>query len=518
MPGLPQPEVFRGLEKLVANPAWLADPSCREHEDITEKYTLNVIGQLPRSSQQDTLDAIERARVAQKDWYRTPPKERAKVLKKFAKLTMAKRKTTLDILQAETGKARSSALEEVLDSNVNARYYANHGPSFLKTRRVRGMLPLLTKTVVHRKPKGVVGVVAPWNYPFTLAISDALAAIMAGNAVVLKPDSKTPYVALRAAQLMYEAGLPRDIFQVVTGQGAVVGDTLAHNCDYLMFTGSSRTGSHLGEITGKRLIGYSAELGGKNAMIIQSGADLDNVANVCMRAMFANSGQLCISIERVYVERIIYKEFLEKLIKRLEKLVIAADYSFSTEFGSIISENQIRTIEGHINDAVEKGAKIVYGGHRLPEIGPLFFSPTIMTDVPENATAFSAETFGPLVSVYPVDSMEEAIERANATDYGLNSSVFGRSWSEGEAIAAQLNTGTVSVNEGYAAGWESVHAPMGGQGISGVSHRHGPDGLLKYTESTTVATQRVINMDGFSFIPYATWQKMLPFVSKFISV
>ena len=379
------------------------------------------------------------------------------------------------------------------------------------------MLPILTKTVVLRKPKGVVGVVSPWNYPYTLAASDALPALLAGNAVVLNPASLTPYSAMRAAELLYRAGVPRDVYQIVTGKGSEVGDTIARNADYLMFTGSSATGHKLGEIAGSRLISYSAELGGKNAMIVEKGANLKKAANVSMRGMFANAGQLCISVERVYIEREVMDEFLRLLKQRLDKLVIAANYEYTTEFGSIISEKQIQKIEGHVKDAVDKGAKVFYGGKRLPEIGPLFYSPTILLDVPEEADVWGNETFGPVVSVYPVDSIEEAIERANNTDYGLNSSVWGKTYKSGEEIAAQMQTGTVAVEEGYVSAWESLAAPMGGQGISGISHRHGPEGLLKYTDTTTVGTQRLIDTDGNGWLPHRIWQKyIMPIMTRFV--
>ncbi|MFY9190031.1 MAG: succinic semialdehyde dehydrogenase [Lawsonella sp.] len=516
MSGLPSPSVFRGLEKLIANPAYQADNDSRETEEITEKFTGKVIGHVPRSTKEDTLAAIERARVAQKEWAKRSLKDRAAVLRRFAKITMAERENTADILQAETGKSRASALEEVLDTNVNARYYANHGPGLLKPKRVRGMLPVLTKTVILRKPKGVVGIVTPWNYPYTLAASDALPALLAGNAVVLNPASLTPYSAMRAAELLYQAGVPRDIFQVVTGRGSQVGDTIAHNADYLMFTGSSATGHKLGEIAGGRLISYSAELGGKNAMIVEKGANLKKAASVSMRGMFANAGQLCISIERVYVERDVMDEFLQHLKNRLDKLVIAANYEYSTEFGSIISEKQVQKIDGHVKDAVAKGAKVFYGGKRLPEIGPLYYSPTVLLDVPEGAEVRENETFGPVVSVYPVDSVEEAIERANDTEYGLNSSVWGKTYKSGELIASQLETGTVAVEEGYVSAWESLHAPMGGQGISGISHRHGPEGILKYTDTTTVGVQRLVDTDGNGILPHRIWQKyFMPIITRF---
>lgn len=511
MPGRPLSSVFRGLEALIAIPEYQKDPSCRETTEITENFTGNPIGRVPLGTEEDTLAAMERARIAQKAWAKVPVKERARIFRRYHQLMMAQREQSADIIQCETGKARPTALEEIMDVSINARYYANHGPALLKPHRVPGMMPVATKTVVYHKPKGVVGVISPWNYPFNLAVSDAIPAMIAGNAIVLKPDSQTPYSALRCAQLLYEAGVPREVFQVVTGPGSVVGNTLAKTCDYLMFTGSTKTGKLLGAQTGERLVSYSAELGGKNAMIVQKGANLKKCAEVSMRGMFSNSGQLCISIERVYVERDIYEDFLKTLADRLDRLVIGADYSYNTEYGSIISQKQMDTIESHIKDAVEKGAKIYWGGKRLPEVGPLYIQPTILIDVPEDAICCRHETFGPVVSVYPVDSMEEAIERANDTDYGLNSSVWGKTYRDGEAIARQLDTGTVSVNEGYTPGWASVHAPMGGFKESGMGRRHGKDGILKYTETTTVAVQRWLSIDEPSFVPRDFWNaKILP--------
>ncbi len=335
-----------------------------------------------------------------------------------------------------------------------------------------------------------------------------------GNAVVLKPDSQTPYCALAVADLLYEAGLPRDLFAVVPGPGSVVGTALVENSDYLMFTGSSQTGRLLAEQAGRRLIGFSAELGGKNPMIVTEGADLREVTEAAMRACFSNSGQLCISIERIYVEKSIAPEFLRMFGDRVRKVALGASYDFGTEMGSLINENQVKTVSAHVDDAVAKGATVVAGGRPRPDLGPIFYEPTVLTGVPEDAECYADETFGPVVSVYPVDDVEDAIRRANDTEYGLNASVWARTKAEGEAIAARIHAGTVNVDEGYAPAWGSTDAPMGGMGISGVGRRHGPDGLLKYTESQTIATTRLLNLDGPRGLPKKAWAKMLaPFVA-----
>src|SRR5699024_10420341 len=394
---------------------------------------------------------------------------------------------------------------------------ARTAPKALKSHRAPGMIPGATRTTVHYQPKGVVGVIAPWNYPMTLAVSDAMAALLAGNAVVLKPDSQTPYCALACVELLYRAGLPRELFAVVPGPGSVVGTELVESTDYLMFTGSTATGKHLAEQAGRRLIGYSAELGGKNAMIVTAGADLGRVADAATRACFSNSGQLCISIERIYVEQAVADEFARVLGKRVKAMTLGAGYTFGVEMGSLISQSQLETVTKHVQDAVSKGATVVAGGEARPDLGPLFFEPTLLTGVTDEMECAENETFGPLVSIYPVADAEEAVARANDTPYGLNASVWAGSAAEGEAIAQRLRSGTVNVNEGYAPAWGSTAAPMGGMGDSGVGRRHGVEGLLKYTEPQTVATQRITGMGGPAWMPHKLWAKALPVAIKALS-
>jgi succinate-semialdehyde dehydrogenase/glutarate-semialdehyde dehydrogenase len=330
---------------------------------------------------------------------------------------------------------------------------------------------------------------------------------------VVKPDSQTPYCALACAELLYRAGLPRALYAVVPGPGSVVGTAIADNCDYLMFTGSSETGSRLAEHAGRRLIGFSAELGGKNAMIVTRGANLDKVAKAATRACFSNAGQLCISIERIYIEKDVADQFTQKFADAVRKLKLGTAYDFSVDMGSLISEDQVKTVSGHVDDAVAKGARVIAGAKARPDIGPLFYEPTVLTDVTPEMECAANETFGPLVSIYPVADVDEAVEKANDTAYGLNASVWAGSTAEGEQIAARLRSGTVNVDEGYAFAWGSLSAPMGGMGISGVGRRHGPEGLLKYAESQTIAAARVFNLDPPLGLPPTLWQKsILPLV------
>ncbi|CAM3592189.1 succinic semialdehyde dehydrogenase [Smaragdicoccus niigatensis] len=491
------------LRTLVA----IDDVDSRPSKPITEVFTGTEIATIPVGTADDVLAAIANARTAQREWAARSPKKRAEVLERFRGLVFKHREFLMDVAQAETGKSRSAAQEEVVDLALNARYYAKEGPKLLAPQRVQSAMPGVMKTVVHHHPKGVVGVIAPWNYPMSLSISDAIPALMAGNGVVIKPDSQTPYCTLANVELLYEAGVPRDLLAVVPGPGSVVGTALVENCEYLMFTGSSATGRLLAEQAARRLIGISAELGGKNPMIVTKGANLDVVAQAATRACFSNAGQLCISIERIYVEEPAFGEFVEKFGQKVRDMKLGTAYDFTVDMGSLISDDQLATVSGHVEDAKAKGAKVIAGGKHRPDIGPLFFEPTVLTGVTDDMECARNETFGPLVSIYPVADVEEAITRANDSIYGLNASVWARSKSEGEAIGMRLRTGTVNVDEGYGAAFASTAAPMGGMGASGLGRRHGPEGLLKYTEAQTITTTSFINGDPPFGLPNAIWQE-----------
>ncbi|MEV6773474.1 succinic semialdehyde dehydrogenase [Nocardia sp. NPDC051030] len=481
----------------------------RESRAITEVFSGNALGSVPVGTAADVEAAVARARVAQAEWAARSPKDRAEVLERYRALVVENREYLMDVVQAETGKARWAAQEEIMGLMFAARYFARVAPKLLESHGVPGAFPLLNRASVRAVPKGVVGVIAPWNYPMLLSVGDSIPALLAGNAVVVKPDSQTPYSSLANAELFARAGLPRDLFAVVTGPGTVVGTAITDACDYLMFTGSSATGRTLAEQCGRRLIGFSAELGGKNPMIVTRGANLDKAAKAAVRACFSNAGQLCISIERMYVEKAVVDEFTKKFVAAVKDAKLGAGYDFSTDVGSLISESQLETVTKHVADAVSKGAKVLAGGNPRPDLGPLFFEPTVLSEVTDAMECGRNETFGPLVSIYPVENVNEAVTRANDTEYGLNASVWAGSKSEGEQIALRLHAGTVNVDEGYAPAWGTTGAPMGGMGISGVGRRHGPDGLLKFTEPQTVVVTRFMNLDAPSFLPQDKWQPLL---------
>jgi succinate-semialdehyde dehydrogenase/glutarate-semialdehyde dehydrogenase len=436
--------------------------------------------------------AVDRARKAQLEWVRTPVSERARIFRRFSKLVLAKQSDIMDVIQAETKKNRLSAFEEVLDTAQLTHYYSRRAAGFLKSKARRGAFPILTKTREVHRPIGVIGVITPWNYPFTLPATDIAPAVIAGNTVVLLPDELTPGSADIMLSLMHEAGLPEGVVTIVHGGGRVHGSELIALADFIMFTGSTATGRIVAKQCAERLIPFSAELGGKNPMIVASDADPVKAAKGAVRACFANSGQLCVSIERIYVGARHYDTFLKTFVAETEAMNLGAGNDWEIDMGPLISEKQFVRVRDQVTDAISKGAKLEAGGRVRPDIAPTFFEPTILTNVSDDMELARGETFGPVVSVYKVGDDQEALRLANDTEYGLNSSVWGGQ--AALALAPKLESGTVTVNEGFTASFASHDAPMGGLKTSGLGRRHGRAGLLKYTQPQTIAVQRLIGI------------------------
>ncbi|WP_181805187.1 succinic semialdehyde dehydrogenase [Streptomyces shenzhenensis] len=457
-------------------------------------FTGEKLADLPESTPEDVAKAFDAARAAQAVWAKVPVRQRAAVLLRFHDLILARQAEVLDLIQLETGKARLHAHEEVQAVAVASRHYGRKAPAYLRPKRHAGAMPTLTRVTELRHPRGVVGQIAPWNYPLELSVGDALPAFAAGNAVVMKPDTETCLTALWARDLLIEAGLPADVFQVVLGEGPVVGPEVVRHADYVSFTGSTRTGREVAQGAAARLVGMSLELGGKNAMLVLDDADIEKAAAGAVRACFSSAGQLCISIERLYVHESIADAFVERFAARTKAMRLGTSLAYGADMGSLVGERQLETVKRHVEEAVEKGATVVAGGTARPDIGPYFYEPTILDGVEDAMAVCTEETFGPVVSLYRFKTEEEAIEHANGTPYGLNSSVWTKNGSRGREVAARLRAGTVNVNEGYAAAYGSVQSPMGGMKDSGLGRRHGSEGILKYTEAQTVAQQRLLPM------------------------
>ncbi len=479
-------------------------------------FTLEPIANLPVSSTADVRTAADGARAAQRSWAKVPLSLRADILSNFHDLVLDRQSELLDLICWESGKVRKHGFEEVAHLAMTARYYARTAWQHLGARRAPGIFPVLTRAEVHRRPKGVVGIISPWNYPLTMAIADGLPALLAGNAVVLKPDAQTPLTALRGLELLEEAGLPPGTWQVVYGPGPVVGPAVIDVADYVCFTGSTATGRTVAERAAKRLIGCSLELGGKNPMLVLADADVGRAADGAVRACFSSAGQLCVSIERLFVADQVYDRFIDAFLRRVNGIRLSAGLGFDGDMGSLISSAQLETVTRHVEDARVKGARVLTGGHARPDVGPLFYAPTVLSGVRPEMTCFADETFGPVVAVYRFNDEADAVARANDGAYGLNGSIFTRDARRGRSLAARLECGTVNINEGYAASFGSVATPMGGMRDSGLGRRQGSDGVLRYTEAQSIVTQRVLPIAAPRFVSEERYEKLMTSVLRLL--
>ncbi|GII53115.1 succinic semialdehyde dehydrogenase [Planotetraspora thailandica] len=456
---------------------------------VTAPFTGEPLAEVPVSTAEDVQAAYGKAGAAQKTWAALDVRERVKPFLRLHDAIIDRRAEILDIVQVETGKARRHALEEVLDVAGSTLYYARRAAGLLESHRRRGLFPVATRVAEVRHPKGTVAVISPWNYPLVLGVTDVVPALIAGNAVVHKPDTQTSLSTLWTIDLLVSLGMPRDIWQVVLGDPEDVGDALIEGADYVAFTGSTNGGRKIAEAAARRLIGCSLELGGKNPMIVLDDADLDRAAQGAIRACFTNAGQLCISIERIYVQDGVADAFRDKFVHVVENMKLAADHDWDTQMGSLTSRRQLEAVTAHVADAVAKGAKVLTGGRARPDLGPFFYEPTILDGVTEDMDVCRAETFGPVVALYRFSTEDEAAGKANESSYGLNASIWTRDAGRARRLATRVKAGTVNVNEGYGSAWGSYDAPMGGMKASGLGRRHGAEGLLRYTDVQTVAAQ-----------------------------
>ncbi|MEO7350304.1 MAG: succinic semialdehyde dehydrogenase [Marmoricola sp.] len=454
---------------------------------LTEVYTGEVITTLPQSSPEDIENAFARAREAQKTWSQWPVKKRLAVFKRFHKLLLQHNSTIVDLIQTESGKARRMAFDETCDPAMVTSHYLKRAAKLLAPVKRGGPVPVVSTSTQVRQPKGVVGIIAPWNFPFATGLSDAIPALMAGNGIVLKPDNKTALSPLYGISLLYQAGLPEGLFQVVCGEGPDIGPTLIDNANYVMFTGSTATGRAIGQRAGQNLIGVCLELGGKNPMIVLPDANLDEVVEGALFGVFGNTGQICMHIERMYIHDSIYDDFKERFVAATKALKIGAAYDFEPEVGSLISVDHKDRVASHVADAVERGATVLVGGRERPDLGPAFYEPTILEDVTADMLAGSCETFGPVAALHRYATVDEAVALANDTDYGLNASVWGTDLDNAVAVAGRIEAGNVNVNDTLATAYASKGTPSGGVKQSGVGARDGDQGLLKYTDSINLA-------------------------------
>jgi acyl-CoA reductase-like NAD-dependent aldehyde dehydrogenase len=451
--------------------------------------TSEVLHQFQCATTDEVQAAVTHARAAQPAWAELGIRKRIAVLREFQQNLHARKEQIAEAITREAGKPIAEALTtEVLVVLDAARFLIDHAYRFLRDEPIpHGNLATKLKSgTLVREPYGVIGIISPWNYPFSIPATETLAALVAGNAVVLKPSELTSLVAIELQSLLHAAGVPKDIFQVVLGDGAT-GTALVHSpIDKLVFTGSVATGKRIAAIAAERLLPVVLELGGKDPMLVLDDADLDVASSAAVWGAFVNAGQACLSVERCYVHQSLYEKFIQACVDKTKKLIVNHGEDHNSDVGPLINERQLQLVEEHVEEARAHGARVLIGGSRYPELGKNFYRPTVLADVTHAMRIMREETFGPVLPVAAFDTDDEAIQLANDSEFGLAASVWTRDRARGERIARRLDTGTVMINDVISC-FGISEAPHGGIKASGIGRAHGRFGIeemvrLKYVD------------------------------------
>jgi acyl-CoA reductase-like NAD-dependent aldehyde dehydrogenase len=470
---------------------------------VENPATGKVVATVPAATPEQVKEMVARARRAQPAWQALGFEGRAKILRRAQKWVLDNSDRFLDTVVAESGKTREDAALAELGYAASAfGFWAKNAAKYLADEKIHASSPFLIgrRVFVLYEPVGVVGVIGPWNYPFTNSVGDAIPALAAGNAVIVKPSSVTPLTSLLMEEGLRECGIPTDVFQVLVGRGAI-GEPLIDEADFIMFTGSTETGKHVLARAAQTLTPVSLELGGKDPMIVLNDADVERAANAAVFWSMQNGGQTCISVERVYVEEGIHDEFVSLVTDKVRELRQGVPGGFgSVDIGSFINPPQIDIVQAHVDDAVKKGARVTAGGHRRQGDGT-FFEPTVLTNVDHSMEAMTEETFGPTLPIMKVRDADEAISLANDTPYGLQASVYTKDLAKGEAVARRIEAGAVVINDSNA-NYLALEAPMGGWKTSGLGVRHGAEGIRKYTRRQTILVTRFAMKKDLYMFPY----------------
>ena len=466
--------------------------------------TGETLREFESATEADVRDAVARARAAQLAWNELGVRRRIRIFREFQRLLHERKSEVAELITREAGKPVVEALlTEVVVVLDATRFCVDNAFDFLREQPVpHGNLAMKGKVGrVLREPHGVIGIISPWNYPFSIPATESISALITGNAVVLKPSELTSLNGLKLASLLHEAGVPKDVFQVIVGDGSAGSVLLNAEIDKLVFTGSVATGRRIAQAAAARLLPVVLELGGKDPMLVLDDADVDVASSGAVWGSFANCGQACLSVERCYVHRSLYDAFLESCVQKTKRLRVGDGSDPQTEIGPLIYERQLRNVELHVEDARERGARVLTGGARLPELGSNFYAPTVLADVSHEMHVMREETFGPVLPVMPFDTDEEAIRLANDSEYGLAASVWTRDRARGELLAKRIHAGTVMVNDAIAC-FGISEAPHGGFKASGLGRTHGRFGLeemvrIKHVDSDLLPRMKQVWWYGY---------------------
>ena len=483
---------------------------------VRNPATLQIVGSVPVCTDREITLAVASARAAQQRWLATGIRGRMQVIHRFQEILAQQKAGVATVITRETGKPEAEALStEVLVVLEATRFLLNNAPAFLRPEHVPHASPAmkLKRGWLLREPWGVVGIISPWNYPFSVPAVETLTALIAGNAVVLKPSEFTPFSSLELQKPLREAGLEPDLLQVITGDGATGAALLQADINKLIFTGSVATGKKVAQAAAARLLPVVLELGGKDPMIVLDDANVEVASSAAVWGAFMNAGQTCLSVERCYVHESIYQKFLDRCVEKTAKLRVGNGSDSATDVGPLIHDRQLKTVREQVDDAVARGARLLAGGQPMPQLGPNFFAPTILAGVDHSMRVMQEETFGPVLPVCSFKTEDEAVAQANGTEFGLAASIWTSDRKRGEKLARRIDAGTVMVNDEISC-FGISEAPHGGVKASGIGRTHGRPGLEEMVWPKYLDSDRMPGMKKLWWYGYgpAFAQQMAGFV------
>ncbi len=455
--------------------------------------TGKILAQFERTLPAAVAEIVARARAAQSSWRTVPVEKRCARLRVLREHMMASRDAMADAVVAESGKPRVEALfADLFVALDTAEYFSKHGARLLRPERVPHH-STAGKTKSGRlvyDPVGVIGIISSWNYPLAIPVSQIIPAVTAGNAVVCKTSDFTPHCGALIEKLFADAGFPKDLVTIIQGAGEAGQALIDAAPDKIMFTGSVATGRRVAEACAKKLIPSVLELGGKDAMIVLADANVDVATSAAVWGSYTNCGQVCLSVERLFVEQSIEEKFLALCVEKTKKLRLGPGCDPATDVGPLIRPQHVQRMSDLVNDAVARGARVLCGGKPRPDIGANFFGPTVIAGVNSSMKLFQEETFGPIVAIQAVKDAEAAISGANDSTFALAASVWTGDAKRGQAIAARLRAGAVMVNDAISY-FGIAEAPHGGCGASGWGRTHGKAGLLEMVQPKYIDVDRL---------------------------
>ncbi len=469
--------------------------------------TLEPVGEMKIMDEGDIRQKVDMANKAFAGWSGLTMEQRGEYLVAVKDLIIKNYDDIAEIISKEMGKPRIEAcIAETMLVVDLIDYFVKRAEKILADEPIPLHLARGVKSSkMSYRPYGAVAVISPWNYPFSIPMSEIVLALLAGNTVVFKPASDVIFIGKKIEELFNAAGLPEGVFNFVAAPGSAVGKSMiGPGIRKVIFTGSVPVGRQVMEAASKYLIPVVLELGGKDPMVVCRDTNVELAANGAVWGAFMNAGQVCASVERVYVSSEIADEFIKLVVEKTRKLRIGQDTDFNVEMGPMVNEGQLKIVEEHVGDARQKGANVQTGGMRMKELKGFFYPPTVLTNVNHSMKCMTEETFGPLLPIMVFKDEKEAIEFANDTVYGLTASVWTKDRERGEAIARQINAGTVTVNE-HAYTYGLPETPWGGIKDSGIGRTHSKIGLME------MVVPYHINVDHFPdsmsrrpwFFPYS---------------